>query len=220
MVGLDYARDRMLRDLEAKGIRDQRVLEAMRAVPRHDFVDKALGARAYKDYALRIGEGQTISAPWIVARMTELLELEKEHSVLEIGTGSGYQTAVLAQLARVVYSIERVSALARQAVQRIQALGFDNVKIQVFDGSIGFSDRAPYDRILVTAGAPDVPPPLIEQLAPRGRMVIPVGEHGNQRLVLLERDAWGAAKKRVGEAVSFVPLLGRHGFERPGGEGT
>jgi protein-L-isoaspartate(D-aspartate) O-methyltransferase len=213
----DYAvqRERMVRDLiAARGVKDERVLAALRRIPRHLFVKDHLRSQAYGDHALPIGEGQTISQPYIVARMSELLEVGPEHSVLEIGTGTGYQTAVLAVLARRVYSLERVPELAQAAIPRIRQLGFDNVKIQVFDGTVGWSEWAPYDRILVTAGAPKVPEPLLEQLAPKGTLLVPEGELKTQRLVLYRKSARGEVRRKEGEEVAFVPLLGRHGWKQ------
>ena len=198
------------------GIADERVLDAMNRVPRHLFVPDALRAQAYKDNALPIAGGQTISQPYIVARMTELLEVGPEHSVLEIGTGSGYQTAVLALLARRVYSLERVAELAREAIPRMRQLGIENVKIQVFDGTVGWSEWAPYDRILVTAGAPKVPEPLLDQLAPGGVLVVPEGQLNAQRLVIYRKSARGGIRRSEGEEVAFVPLLGRHGWKEGG----
>ena len=212
----DYAvqRERMVRDLiAARGVQDERVLAALRKVPRHLFVKEHMRSRAYGDHALPIGNGQTISQPYIVARMSELLEVRPEHSVLEIGTGSGYQTAVLALLARRVYSLERVAELAHQAIPRMRELGLDNVKIQVFDGTVGWSEQAPFDRILVTAGAPKVPEPLLGQLAPGGALLVPEGPMSAQRLVLYRKSAKGELRRREGEDVAFVPLLGRHGWK-------
>jgi protein-L-isoaspartate(D-aspartate) O-methyltransferase len=212
----DYAvlRERMVRDLIAgRGIGDQRVLEAFRKVPRHLFVRDHLRSQAYGDHALPIGSSQTISQPYIVARMTELLELQAHHSVLEIGTGSGYQTAVLALLAKRIYSLERIAELAQQAIPRIRQMGLENVKIQVFDGTVGWSEWAPYDRILVAAGAPKVPEPLLEQLAPGGSLLIPEGPRQAQRLVLYRKSARGELRRKEGEEVAFVPLVGRHGWK-------
>lgn len=212
----DYAvqRERMVRELiAARGVRDERVLAALRKTPRHLFVKDHLRSQAYGDHALPIGSAQTISQPYIVARMSELLEVGPEHSVLEIGTGSGYQTAVLALLARRVYSLERVPELAQAAIPRMRQLGFDNVKIQVFDGTVGWSEWAPYDRILVTAGAPKVPEPLLGQLAPGGTLLIPEGELNLQKLVLYRKSPRGEIRRKEGEAVAFVPLLGRHGWK-------
>jgi len=207
-------RERMIRELiAARGVKDERVLTAVRKVPRHLFVKDHLRAQAYGDHALPIGSSQTISQPYIVARMTELLEVGPEHSVLEIGTGSGYQTAILALLARRVYSLERVAELAREAIPRMRQLGLENVKIQVFDGTVGWSEWAPYDRILVTAGAPKVPEPLLGQLAPGGVLVIPEGQLNAQRLVIYRKSARGGIRRSEGEEVAFVPLLGRHGWK-------
>ncbi len=215
----DYGvlRDRMVRDLiAARGVSDQRVLLAMRQVPRHLFVRDHLRSQAYGDHALPIGSAQTISQPYIVARMTELLELQPHHSVLEIGTGSGYQTALLALLARRVYSLERVAELAQQAIPRMRQMGLENVKIQVFDGTVGWSEWAPYDRILVAAGAPKVPDPLLEQLAPGGSLLIPEGQRQAQRLILYRKSARGELRRKEGEEVAFVPLVGRHGWKDGG----
>ncbi|HYO13698.1 MAG TPA: protein-L-isoaspartate(D-aspartate) O-methyltransferase [Thermoanaerobaculia bacterium] len=212
----DFApqRERMVRDLiAARGVKDERVLAAMRKLHRHLFVKDHLRNQAYGDHALPIGASQTISQPYIVARMTELLEVGAEHSVLEIGTGSGYQTAILALLARRVYSLERIAELAQQAIPRMRQLGLDNVKIQVFDGTVGWSEWAPYDRIMVTAGAPKVPEPLLEQLAPGGMLLVPEGPMQAQRLVLYKKSARGEIRRREGEEVAFVPLLGRHGWK-------
>ena len=212
----DYAllRERMVRELiAARGVADPRVLDAMRLVPRHEFVKEHLRSQAYGDHALPIGHGQTISQPWVVARMTELLAVEASHKVLEIGTGSGYQTAILARLARWVYSLERVSDLAHQAIKRMRQLGVVNVKIQAFDGTVGWSEAAPFDRILVAAGAPALPAPLYEQLAPGGRLLIPEGDLRSQRLVVYQRTASGRKRRLPGEEVAFVPLVGRHGWD-------
>jgi protein-L-isoaspartate(D-aspartate) O-methyltransferase len=215
----DYAvlRERMVRDLvAARGVHDPRVLDAMRKVPRHLFVRDHLRSQAYGDHALPIGASQTISQPYVVARMSELLELAPHHSVLEVGTGSGYQTALLALLARRVYSLERIPELAQQAIPRMRHLGLDNVKIQVFDGTVGWSEWAPYDRILVAAGAPKAPEPLLEQLAPGGSLLIPEGERQTQRLVLYRKSKRGELRRKEGEEVAFVPLLGRHGWREGG----
>ena len=212
-VGARYRRQKMLRDLaEKSGIRDQRVLEAMGRIPRHEFVRGPLQTQAYSDHALPIGAEQTISQPYIVARTTELLELEPTHSVLEIGTGSGYHTAVLALLAGRVYSLERVPELAKGALEQIRKLGFDNVKIQIFDGTVGWSDVGPFDRILVLAAAPKAPPPLLSQLKDGGRLVIPEGGREQQQLVLYERLGDELRRTEV-EPASFVPLIGRHGWK-------
>ncbi len=209
---LEERRERMVRNLiERRGVRDPRVLAAMRSVPRHVFVEPHLHNQAYSDFALPIGWDQTISQPWVVARMTELMAIEAEHAVLEVGTGSGYQTAVLSRLARWVTSLERIPELARRAIERMRELGIDNVKIVAFDGSAGWKQGAPYDRILVTAGAPVAPRPLLEQLAEGGRLLVPEGDREQQRLKLYEMRA-GTTRCSEAEAVSFVPLLGRHGW--------
>ena len=206
-----FLRERMVRDLEARGIRDRRVLEAMLEVPRHRFVRDHLQGQAYGDHALPIGGGQTVSQPYVVARMSELLAVGPEHSVLEVGTGTGYQTAVLARLARRVYSLERLPDLAREAIARMRQLGLENVKIQAFDGTVGWTEVAPFDRILVTAAAPRVPAPLLAQLGEGGRMVIPEGGVAAQRLTVYIR-ARNGIRRRQEESVAFVPLVGRHGW--------
>ncbi len=219
MLDDTLARDRMVRELiERRGVRDPRVLAAMREVPRHLFVREHLWSQAYGDHALPIGEAQTISQPFVVARMTEILELDPAtHKVLEIGTGSGYQTAILARLARWVYSLERIPDLAHQAIRRMRQLGILNVKIQAFDGTVGWSDVSPFDRILVTAGAPVAPRPLLDQLGPGGRLLVPEGDRRRQRLVLYERLGRKTRRTEFDE-VAFVPLLGRHGWQ-PGDGG-
>lgn len=206
-------REQMVRDLKRRyKIVDPHVLRAMSEVPRHLFVQEHLVRQAYSDFALPIGAEQTISQPFVVARMSEYLSLGPGDSVLEIGTGSGYQTAVLASLARVVYSIERVAQLARAAAERIKQLGFSNVTIQVFDGTVGYTQAAPYDRILVTAGAPHVPSALLQQLAPGGRLVIPEGDQNRQQLIVYDKSPAGELTRNVGESVTFVPLVGRDGW--------
>ncbi|MEM8931060.1 MAG: protein-L-isoaspartate(D-aspartate) O-methyltransferase [Acidobacteriota bacterium] len=207
-----YARRRMVDRLRKEGIRDERVLDVMEQIPRHLFVRTHLRPQAYSRHALPIEEGQTISQPFAVARMTELLAVDTECSVLEIGSGSGYQTVVLAYLARAVWSLERIPLLARKAIERIRLFELDNVKIQAFDGTVGWSEWAPYDRILVTAGAPGPPRPLVEQLRPGGRMVIPEGEREGQHLVVYDKTADGSLRREVAGPAQFVPLLGRHGW--------
>ena len=195
------------------GIRDQKVLDAMRFVPRHFFVTEALRGRAYDDNALPIDFNQTISQPYIVARMTELLELDKRSRVLEIGAGSGYQTAVLAQLASQVYSIERIGELAREAQARIRALGIYNATVKAFDGTLGWSAHAPYDAILVAAGGPAIPEPLVAQLKVGGRLVVPIGEtRESQRLIRVLKTETGGKIEEHG-LCQFVPLIGQHGWK-------
>ena len=194
------------------GVRDPNVLEAMRQVPRHFFVSEALRGRAYGDHALPIDFNQTISQPFIVARMTELLELDKNRRVLEIGAGSGYQTAVLARLAAQVYAIERIGELAREAQARIRALGIYNATVKAFDGTLGWNAYAPYDGILVAAGGPRVPDPLVAQLKTGGRLVIPIGEtRESQRLVRVIKTENGHKVEEHGPC-QFVPLIGQHGW--------
>jgi protein-L-isoaspartate(D-aspartate) O-methyltransferase len=200
-------RDRLIERLRAEGIRDERVLDALRAVPRHIFVDEALASRAYEDTALPIGAGQTISQPYIVARMTEAIVAGRRPSkVLEIGSGCGYQTAVLAQLVDHVYSVERIAALIAPARERLHALGVNNVRMRNGDGFEGWSAHAPYDGILVAAAPGYVPPALVDQLAPDGRLVIPIGTQGAQRLLLLTRTETGIEEQMLAQ-VSFVPLV-------------
>ncbi|RFA28265.1 protein-L-isoaspartate O-methyltransferase [Alkalilimnicola ehrlichii] len=201
-------RDRLAARLRDEGITDPRVLEVMRTVPRHIFVDEALASRSYDDTALPIGHGQTISQPYIVARMTELLtEQGLPERVLEIGTGSGYQAAVLAQLGVQVYTIERIKALSEQARERFRALKLWNIRARYGDGSNGWPQYAPYDGIVLTAAPEAVPQALFEQLAPGGRMVAPVGDANRQELVIFERADEGIVR-RVDSEVSFVPMLG------------
>jgi len=206
-------RERMVARLrEHYGIRDPRVLEAMKNVPRHFFVPEALQGRAYGDHALPISANQTISQPYIVARMTELLELDNNSKVLEIGAGSGYQTAVLAKVAAQVYSIERIGDLAREAQARIRQLDIYNATVKCFDGTLGWAANGPYDAVLVAAGGPTVPEPLVNQLKMGGRLVVPVGESREaQRLIRVIRTDKGIKQEDHG-ACAFVPLIGQHGW--------
>lgn len=216
MIDLETLRRRMVEtQLEPRGITDRRVLAAMGEVPRHLFVAPGMEASAYGDHALPIGDGQTISQPYMVALMTQRLELAGTEKVLEIGTGSGYQTAVLAKLAERVFSIERVEPLARRARKILEELGLDNVIVRVGDGTIGWKEFEPYDRIIVTAGAPVVPESLLDQLADPGLMVIPVGSRGFQDLVVVRKRDGEVRKESAGGCV-FVPLLGREGWETRG----
>jgi protein-L-isoaspartate(D-aspartate) O-methyltransferase len=204
-------RRRMVDLLRSRGIRDEPVLKAMSEIPRHLFVPEALAAKAYGDHALPIGEMQTISQPYMVARMTELAEVNKDSTVLEIGAGSGYQTAVLSALAGRVLAIERISDLARTAQRNIRQLGCYNATVKWFDGTIGWSDHAPYDAILVAAGSPEVPEPLVSQLAVGGRLVIPVGNEEHQILVRMVRTETGVVRENY-ESCVFVKLIGRYGW--------
>ncbi len=201
-------RERLIRRLRQEGIRDPAVLDRMRNTPRHLFVDEALASRAYEDTALPIGKGQTISQPYIVARMTEvLLEDGPLENVLEVGTGSGYQTAVLAPLVRRVYTTERIKLLLDQARRRFRDLRIRNVITKHTDGGIGLPEYAPFDGIIVTAAPEGIPLALVEQLRPGGRMVLPIGAHNVQVLVRVTRTADGYSHEML-ERVSFVPLLG------------
>jgi protein-L-isoaspartate(D-aspartate) O-methyltransferase len=206
-------RTQLVDTLRAKGVRDLAVLHAVRHVPRHLFVPESVRHRAYDDAALPIGAGQTISQPYVQARYLELIALSGRERVLEIGTGSGYQTALLAMLAEAVFSVERVPGLAQGARAALEAAGIRNATVLVGDGTLGWRPFAPYDAILVAAASPDVPEPLVEQLAPGGRMVIPLGDRDGQTLTLIERDpAAGTRRTTLGD-VRFVPLLGKHGFQ-------
>lgn len=206
------AREAMVRDQVARrGVKDDRVLEVMRAIPRHEFVPSSQANRAYTDNPLPIGHGQTISQPYIVGYMTESLDLEPGDRVLEVGTGSAYQAAVLGAIVARVTSIEIVEPLASAAADRLERLGFDNVSVLHGDGYYGYEQGAPYDAIIVTAAAPHVPPPLTDQLKPGGRMVIPVGRSGwTQNLLLVEKKQDGGITTRNLMAVAFVPLTGGH----------
>lgn len=204
-------RDRMVGRLEELGIRDPRVLSIMRATPRHLFVDEALASRAYEDTALPIGYAQTISQPYIVARMTELLlQGGRPQRVLEIGTGSGYQAAVLAQVVPVVYTVERIAALEERARRLLFEVGFGNIRFRVSDGSWGWPDEAPFDAIVMTAAPDEIPQSLLEQLTPDGRLIGPVGSEGAQQLMVVRRENRSYVRQVV-EPVSFVPL--RRGLE-------
>jgi protein-L-isoaspartate(D-aspartate) O-methyltransferase len=206
----------MVRDqIAARGIKDPRVLDAMRAVPRHHFVPPYQAASAYRDSPLPIGQGQTISQPYIVALMTEMLELTGDERVLEVGTGSGYQAAVLARLAAAVISVERFPALAQEARDRLEQLGIDNVRVEVGDGSLGWPPDAPYDAIIVTAASPEIPSPLEQQLAEGGRMVVPTGPRWTQQLVRVRRQG-DKIQRETMIGVAFVPLIGAHGWSQRG----
>jgi protein-L-isoaspartate(D-aspartate) O-methyltransferase len=210
------ARQRLVETLRSKAIRDLAVLRAFEMTPRHQFVPTGLRHRAYEDAPLPIGNGQTISQPWVHARYLELLHLEGGERVLEIGTGSGYQTVLLAHLVAQVFSIERIPALMQQARENIQRAGVKNVSLLVGDGTIGWREYAPYDAILVGAGSPTVPQPLLDQLADGGRLLIPVGDREEQRLVVAERKG-DQIVMREETPVRFVPLIGHHGWETESG---
>lgn len=211
-------RDLMVRVIKAYGLEDERVLNAMEAVPRHEFVPGSYKATAYKDGPLPIGYGQTISQPYIVAEMTRQMKLGRESKVLEIGTGSGYQAAVLTEFTPRVYTIEIIEALAESAEERLKRLGYDVVKVRQGDGYYGWEEEAPFDAIIVTAAAGGIPPPLVKQLARGGRMIIPVGgPFSVQMLVLVEKGEDGEVTSRELMAVRFVPLVREGGRGRQGG---
>ncbi|HEY3172908.1 MAG TPA: protein-L-isoaspartate(D-aspartate) O-methyltransferase [Thermoanaerobaculia bacterium] len=203
-------REMVERFVAARGVDDPRVLAAMLEVPRHRFVPEPLRAKAYGDHSLPIGHGQTISQPSVVGLMTQRLAVETGQKVLEIGTGSGYQAAILSRLARTVYSLERIDELARAASSTLRGLGYQNVSVKAFDGTYGYPGGAPYDRILVTAGAHEIPETLLEQLAVGGRLVAPVGPAHRQRIRVVRRRKTDFARED-GEEVVFVPLLGKFG---------
>jgi protein-L-isoaspartate(D-aspartate) O-methyltransferase len=213
--GFEILRTEMVRRLEEHyGIRDERVIEAMSSIPRQEFVPEALRSQAYRDNALPLSSGQTVSQPFIVARMTELLELTGSERVLEIGAGSGYQTAVLCRLAGQIFAIERIPELATKAEARLISLGFDNFVMKCDDGTIGWPDHGPYDAIIAAAGGPEIPAPLIEQLEVGGRLVIPVGDTPTeQTLVRIRHTAKGIIKENHGRC-AFVPLVGEHGWQQ------
>lgn len=206
-------RSRLVETLQRKGIRDLAVLRAIRMVPRHLFVPESVRHQAYDDVALPIGSRQTISQPYVQARYLELIGLTGQEKVLEIGTGSGYQTALLSLVASMVFSVERFASLAQSARLALAAAGIRNVTVLVGDGTLGWRPFAPYDAILVSAASPEVPAPLVEQLAPRGRMVIPLGDRSSQVLTLVERQGDSVRTSTIAD-VRFVPLVGEFGFRQ------
>ena len=207
------AREWMVRDqIEARGIKDKRLLNVMRKIPRHLFVDEALRNQAYNDYPLPIGEGQTISQPYIVALMTEALELKGQEKVLEIGTGCGYQTAILAELAQSVFTIERLPTLMQRAKAILDSLGYFNVAYKTGNGTLGWPEVAPFQGIIVTAAAPEIPQPYVEQLEPGGKMVIPLGDKFSQVLYKIIKLPDGRIKKQYLCGCRFVPLVGIYGW--------
>jgi protein-L-isoaspartate(D-aspartate) O-methyltransferase len=208
----DIYRERMIEEqLIPRGIKDQRVLDAMRQVPRHLFVEDALQAHAYGDFPLPIGSGQTISQPYIVALMTEALHLQGSEKVLEIGTGSGYQAAVLSRLCQRVYTVERIDSLVGRARKVFDRLRYHNIVSRIDDGTVGWAAEAPFDAIMVTAGGPHIPQPLLTQLADPGRLIIPVGSQGLQELQVVEKKD-DQLHFAVIEQVRFVDLIGTHGW--------
>jgi protein-L-isoaspartate(D-aspartate) O-methyltransferase len=208
---LEIQRQQLVESLRIHSIHDERVLGAIAGIPRELFLHEAQYDMAYEDRALSIGMGQTISQPLIVATMTQALQLHGNERVLEIGTGSGYQTAILSRLAAYVYSVERIQQLACLAAKRLAKLNLSNVSIYVGDGTLGWPDQAPYDRILVTAAAPEVSEQLYMQLVPWGKMVIPVGGYEHQELLVVDRAPWGPETRSLG-GVIFVPLVGAEGW--------
>jgi protein-L-isoaspartate(D-aspartate) O-methyltransferase len=214
--GKDYKtlRENMVElQIKSRGTNNEKVLEAMREIPRHLFVPEQQRAYAYEDFPLPIGEGQTISQPHIVALMTEMLQLKGHEKVLEIGTGSGYQAAVLSKIAKEVYTIEKIESLGLEAERLFKELGYKNIKVKIGDGTEGWSEYAPYDGIIVTAGSPKIPEPLIEQLGENGRIIIPVGNSFSQDLIIGEKIKGELIKRTICGCV-FVPLIGKHGWEK------
>jgi protein-L-isoaspartate(D-aspartate) O-methyltransferase len=205
------ARRRLIEELQRKGIRDLAVLKAFDEIPRHQFVPTGVRHRAYDDTALPIGLGQTISQPWVHARYLEVLALTGKERVLEIGTGSGFQSALLTKLAGSVFSIERLPALAETARDNLRRVGIEYVIQRVGDGTLGWPEMGPYDAILVGAASPDVPQPLVDQLTVGGQLLIPVGDRDTQKLLRIVRTATGAERSTL-DAMRFVPLIGAHGF--------
>jgi protein-L-isoaspartate(D-aspartate) O-methyltransferase len=200
------------RQLRQRGIHDERLLTAMYKVPRHEFVNRQSWSEAYADHPVAIGEQQTTSQPYMIAAMLQAAAVRPEDRVLEIGAGSGYQTALLAELASQVFAVERYPSLADAAAQTLARLGYRNVKVVAGDGSLGLPEAAPYDAIIVSAAAPRVPPALTEQLAPGGRMVVPVGDAQQQAVQLVRRDLEGNITVQTLEGCRFVPLIGQQGF--------
>lgn len=211
----DYRRDResmVEEQIIQRGIKDEVLIAALRKVPRHQFVAPALKDKAYDDYPLPIGEGQTISQPFMVAIMIQSLKLNGPEKVLEIGTGSGYQTALLAEMAEKVYTIERLDRLAQTAQERLNSLGYKNIVVMVRDGTCGLPEFSPYDRIIVAAGSPEVPSPLVNQLNDGGILVVPVGDRFVQTLMVIEKREGEIIQKEAGGCV-FVPLVGKYGWK-------
>ncbi len=214
MIDFPKARLKMVEEqIFSRGIKDAKLIAAMKKIPRHLFVEEALQGQAYSDHPLPIGEKQTISQPYMVALMTEALLLTGKEKVLEIGTGSGYQTAILAELSEKVFSIERIRPLALRARKLLYELGYFNVEIKIFDGTLGWMEESPFDAIMVTAGSPDIPQTLLDQLAIGGRLVIPVGDAFVQDLIRVIKTEEGVKKEDLG-GCRFVKLIGKYGWEK------
>jgi protein-L-isoaspartate(D-aspartate) O-methyltransferase len=214
MIDFPKARLKMVEEqIFSRGIKDAKLIAAMKKIPRHLFVEEALQNQAYSDHPLPIGEKQTISQPYMVALMTEALLLTGKEKVLEIGTGSGYQTAILAELSEKVFSIERIRPLALRARKLLYELGYFNVEIKIFDGTLGWMEESPFDAIMVTAGSPDIPQTLVDQLAIGGRLVIPVGDAFVQDLIRVIKTEEGFKKEDLG-GCRFVKLIGKYGWEK------
>lgn len=212
-MGFNELREFMVNtQLIPRGIKDERVLKVMRKVPRHLFVDEAMQYKAYDDMALPIYGGQTISQPYMVAIMTELLELKGNEKVLEVGTGSGYQAAILAGLSRDVYTIDRIPVLVEKAEEKFRILGYKNIHTRVGDGTLGWPEEAPFDRIIITAGTPEIPDPLLKQLSEDGIIVAPVGDRLSQQLIKVKKSKGKLLEERHTPCV-FVPLIGRYGWD-------
>jgi protein-L-isoaspartate(D-aspartate) O-methyltransferase len=213
VINYEKERSRMVDEqIAGRGVKDERVLAVMRKISRHEFLPEGIRGMAYNDSALPLGEGQTMSQPYMVALMTELLGLTGTERVLEIGTGSGYQAAVLAELCQKVYTVERIKTIADKARTTLDRLGYKSVAIKVYDGTYGWKEMAPFDAIIVTAGSPDIPAPLVEQLKEGGRLVIPVGDRYGQQLIKVVKTAEGMITERSIPCV-FVPLIGNHGWK-------
>jgi protein-L-isoaspartate(D-aspartate) O-methyltransferase len=213
MIDFPKARVKMVEEqIVSRGVREAKLVAAMKKIPRHLFVEEALQSQAYSDHPLPIGEKQTISQPYMVALMTEAMLLTGKEKVLEIGTGSGYQTAILAELSGKVFSIERIRPLAIRARKLLYELGYFNVEIKIFDGTFGWIEERPFDAIIVTAGSPDIPQPLVDQLAVGGRLVIPVGDAFVQDLFRVTKTEEGIKKEDLG-GCRFVKLIGKYGWE-------
>jgi protein-L-isoaspartate(D-aspartate) O-methyltransferase len=214
MIDFPKARLKMVEEqIVSRGIKDVKLIAAMKKIPRHLFVEEALQNQAYSDHPLPIGEKQTISQPYMVALMTEALLLTGKEKLLEIGTGSGYQTAILAELSEKVFSIERIRPLALRARKLLYELGYFNVEIKIFDGTLGWMEQSPFDAIMVTAGSPDIPQTLLDQLAIGGRLVIPVGDAFVQDLIRVIKTEEGIKKEDLG-GCRFVKLIGKYGWEK------